>query len=176
MGLFFKTYPENRRYLAALWAGFLGGNLASFVKWGTEIPFPPRTPDRAIPPLEMLNDMGLQAQNFIYHYSGHTINWGVAGIHHLFSIGFAMFYCFIAEIFPRIKLWQGAAFALFVTLAFHGILLPFFHWAPPIWKLPFEEIFSELFGHIAWMWAIEIIRRDIRNRITQEPDAEFIQA
>ncbi len=47
---FYLTSPVDRHYGAALWAGFWGGNVASFVKWGTENPFPPRTPDRAIPP------------------------------------------------------------------------------------------------------------------------------
>ena len=25
-------------------------------------------------------------------------------------------------------------------------------------------------GHIIWMWSIEIVRRDLRNRFTHEPD------
>ncbi|NRD75186.1 DUF1440 domain-containing protein [Shewanella sp. VB17] len=165
---------KNRHYGVALWAGFLGGNLASFVKWGTEIPFPPRTPDRAIPPMEMLMDLGVKAQDLTFNYSEHVINWGVAGIHHGFSIVFAMLYCLCAEIFPSIKLWQGAMFAIFITLGFHGVLLPLFDWAPPMWSLPYNELFSETFGHILWMWAIEICRRDIRNRITKKPDAEMI--
>ena len=28
-------------------------------------------------------------------------------------------------------------------------------------------------GHIFWFWTIEVIRRDLRNRITNEPDAEI---
>jgi uncharacterized membrane protein YagU involved in acid resistance len=27
-------------------------------------------------------------------------------------------------------------------------------------------------GHAAWMWVIELTRRDLRNRITHEPDPE----
>lgn len=134
---------------------------------------PPRTADRAIPPAEMLQDMGLKVDNMIYHYSGHVVNWGVASVHHLFSIVFALLYCYLAEIFPKIKLWQGAAFAIVITLLFHGVFLPLFHWAPPLWQLPFDEIFSETLGHILWMWAIEVVRRDIRNRITKQPDAEY---
>ena len=41
------TNKKDRRYGAALWAGFLGGNVSSLVKFGAEIPLPPRTPDRA---------------------------------------------------------------------------------------------------------------------------------
>jgi len=44
---------------------------------------------------------------------------------------------------------------------------------PPPWNQPFAEHFSEFFGHIIWLWTIEVFRRDMRNRITHEPDAEF---
>lgn len=43
---------------------------------GTENPMPPRTADRAIPPAEMLQDLGLKVNDMIYHYSGHAVNWG----------------------------------------------------------------------------------------------------
>ena len=134
---------------------------------------PPRTPDRAIPPAEMLQDIGVNVSRLTYEYSGHVVNWGVAGIHHLFSIVFALFYCLVAEYLPAIKLWQGMAFAIVVTIGFHGVLLPLGDWAPPIWNLPPAEIFSETFGHILWMWTIEIFRRDIRSRLTGRRDAEF---
>jgi uncharacterized membrane protein YagU involved in acid resistance len=39
-------------------------------------------------------------------------------------------------------------------------------------NIPADEYISELVGHIFWFWAIEMIRRDLRNRITHEPDAE----
>ncbi|WP_083615853.1 DUF1440 domain-containing protein [Pantoea sp. 1.19] len=171
MSLFSTTRPRDRHYRAALWAGFFGGNVASFVKWGTENPLPPRTADRAIPPAEMLQDFGMRVNEMVYHYSGHLVNWGVAGVHHLFSIVFALFYCAVAEVWPQIKLWQGVAFALVVTVAFHGIVLPLGGWAPPMWQLPADELFSETLGHILWMWTIEVFRRDIRNRITGQPDA-----
>ncbi len=134
---------------------------------------PPRTADRAIPPAEMLQNLGLNVNDILYHYSGHVVNRGVAGVHHFFSIVFAMFYCLVAEAFPAIKLWQGAVFAILVTLGFHGAMLPVLHWAPPLWKLPFDELLSEKPGHIFWMWAIGVIRRDIHNRITKKPDPEF---
>lgn len=173
MNLLQTTQAKNRHYIAAMWAGFWGGNISSFVKWGTEIPMPPRTPDRGIPPKEMLQDWGFDVANMTYTYSEHLINWGVAGIHHLFSIVFAIFYCVVAEIFPKIKLGQGLVFSLLVTIMFHGVLLPINGWAPQLWELPMDEIISEVFGHAVWMWTIEIFRRDIRNRITKQPDAEF---
>lgn len=157
--LFHLTSPADRHYGLALWAGFCGGNVASFVKWGTENPFPPRTPDRAIPPAEMLHDMGINVSSLVYHYSDHVVNWGIAGVHHLFSIFFALLYCALAEIVPAITLGQGVAFAIVITLAFHGVILPMNGWAPALWHLPLAEISSETLGHILWMWTIEIFRR-----------------
>lgn len=168
------TEKSQRRYGAALWAGFWGGNVASFVKWGTEATFPPRVSGRAIPPAEMLTDWGFTVQNMAYTFSEHVLNWGISGVHHLFSIAFALFYCTVAEIFPAIKLWQGLAFGLLLTLMFHGALLPIFGWAPPIWELPFDELLSETFGHAIWIWTIEVFRRDLRNRWTKAPDAEMV--
>ena len=164
------TNKKDRRYGAALWAGFLGGNVSSLVKFGAEIPLPPRTPDRASPPIELLQDFGFQAQNWVYSYSNHVINFAGCGFHHLFSIFFAMLYAFAAEICPKIKLWQGALFGILITIAFHGIALPLFKLAPPIWNLPAAELFSETLGHILWAWTIEVFRRDIRSRVTKEPD------
>ncbi|WP_245256572.1 YagU family protein [Bartonella tamiae] len=163
----------NRRYFAAFIAGIGGGIVSGFVKSGTEGVFPPRLPDRAIPPAEVLKSFGIDTTNMIYHYSDHIINWGVSGVHYLFSIVFAIVYCLAAEIFPRVKLWQGLAFGVIVTIAFHGIVLPGGGWAPPIWDLPKDELFSESFGHLIWAWTIEIFRRDLRNRMTKLPDPEF---
>ena len=32
------------------------------------------------------------------------------------------------------------------------------------------EHFSEALGHVIWLWSIELVRRDVRNRITHQPD------
>lgn len=76
--------------------GFVAVMLPVLLSGEPKIPLPPRTPDRAIPPAEMLQDMGFNVSSMVYHYSGHVVNWGVAGVHHLFSIFFALFYCALA--------------------------------------------------------------------------------
>jgi len=154
------------KMVPAALAGFIGGNVSSFVKWGTEVPFPPRTPDRPVPPAEMLQSLGINPNLFTYQYSEHTLNFAVSFIHHGFSIFFAMLYCLLAEFYPRITLWQGLAFGIFITIVFHGVLLPTFDWAPPLWRLPLQEILSETFGHLLWIWVIEVFRRDLVGRWT----------
>ena len=83
-----------------------------------------------------------------------------------------MLYCLAAERWPQIKLWQGAAFGFAVWVVFHLVLMPAMGTVPAPWDQPFAEHFSECFGHIFWMWVMELARRDLRNRITHEPDAE----
>lgn len=173
LSFWFVTNKNQRRYGAAVLAGICGGSVASFVKWGTELTFPPRVAGRAIPPAEMLSDWGFAVQNMTYTFSEHVLNWGISGVHYAFSIAFALFYCVVAEVLPAIKIWQGIAFGLLITLLFHGVLLPTFDWAPPIWLLPIDELLSETFGHVIWIWTIEVFRRDLRNRWTNVPDAEI---
>ncbi|WP_297896415.1 DUF1440 domain-containing protein [uncultured Campylobacter sp.] len=53
----------------------------------------------------------------------------------------------------------------------HCITLPLLGLTPPIFQLPWYEHVSEFFGHAVWFWAIEVFRRDPRNRLTDEPDS-----
>ncbi|MCU6529481.1 DUF1440 domain-containing protein, partial [Escherichia coli] len=89
------------------------------------------------------------------------------------SIVFAVGYCVVAEVFPKIKLWQGLLAGALAQLFVHMISFPLMGLTPPLFDLPWYENVSEIFGHLVWFWSIEIIRRDLRNRITHEPDPEI---
>lgn len=41
--LFVQTDPARRRYGVATLVGFAAGIMSAFVKWGAEVPLPPRT-------------------------------------------------------------------------------------------------------------------------------------
>lgn len=140
-------------------AGFLGGNISSFVKWGSEIPFPPREAGRISPPFAILKALGLDVEAMTYVFTGHVINYGVALMHQAFSVVFGLLYCLSAVAVPTVTLGQGFAFGLAVTILFHGILLPLGGWAPQLWDISAYEAFSEVFGHLLWAWTIEIVRR-----------------
>ncbi|MFZ2261126.1 YagU family protein [Luteococcus japonicus] len=114
-----------------------------------------------------------QFTHMTYSCSGWDLPYISFIIHFAFSIGFGILYAVAAERWPRIKLWQGAAFGLLVWVLFPLVLMPAMGTVPAPWDQPFHEHFSECFGHIFWMWVIELTRRDLRNRITGEPDAEF---
>lgn len=167
------TKPENRNYVVAFWVGIIAGFMSALVKSGTEGIFPPRLLTEGAPPVLLLQKMGVDVTHWVYTYSEQTVYFGGNLVHILFSIVWGVIYCVLAEIFPKVKIGQGLLFGLAVAFLFHGIAMPILGISTPIWNLRFEEIFSEVFGTALWIWIIEIIRRDLRNRITHRLDPEF---
>lgn len=170
------TEPCRRRYGAALWAGVLAGIIGAIVKFGWEVPLPPRTAARNAtnPPQQLLQQLGFSEHftHMSYTFSGWPLPFVSFIVHFGFSIFFAVVYALLAEKYPRVKLWQGAVFGLAIWVLFHLVLMPAMGTVPAPWHQPFDEHLSESFGHVFWMWVIELTRRDLRNRITGEPDAE----
>ncbi|MFI8415511.1 YagU family protein [Serratia sp. NPDC078593] len=174
--LFLTTDPKRRRYGVAIFVGIIAGIMSAFVKWGAEVPLPPRTiadgRNEFNPPYLFLRDyLGIDPTSTVYTFSEHIIN-PVMVTHILFSLVFAIGYCVVAECFPKVKMWQGAMAGLIATVAVHGISFPLLGLTPSLSMIPIDEYISEILGHVFWFWAIELIRRDLRNRITHEPDAE----
>ena len=90
------------------------------------------------------------------------------------AIVFAVFYCVMAEYYKSITLWQGAAFGLLVWVGAHLVLMPLTGTVPSPFPWvaggqTWAEHFSEALGHVIWLWSIELVRRDLRNRITHQP-------
>ncbi|KQB83854.1 YagU family protein [Corynebacterium oculi] len=170
------TEPARRRLGTALWVGIVAGFFSGIVKFGWEVPFPPRTPERNAtnPPQALLELLGMspEATHATYSYLGNQLPYVSFILHFAFAISFAVLYCLVAEYWPAIKMWQGAVFGVVIFVAFHVVLMPLIGVVPAPWDQPAAEHFSEFFGHIVWMWSIEIVRRDLRNRATGEPDAE----
>ncbi|WP_251327143.1 DUF1440 domain-containing protein, partial [Escherichia coli] len=73
----------------------------------------------------------------------------------------------------KLRLPQGLLAGALAQLFVHMISFPLMGLTPPLFDLPWYENVSEIFGHLVWFWSIEIIRRDLRNRITHEPDPEI---
>lgn len=167
------TSPTSRRYGVAVFVGLVGGLLSGIVKLGWEVMLPPRTPDRMTPPQVMLERIGIDVKDMIYHYSGAIMNYGNFIIHFAFSIVCAIGYCVVAEVWPKVKLWQGCAAGLILWFGAHMMIMPWMGLTPPALDLPFDEQLSEILGHMVWMWTIEIVRRDLRSRMTNSLDPEF---
>lgn len=58
---------------------------------------------------------------------------------------FAVGYCVVAEVFPKIKLWQGLLAGALAQLFVHMISFPLMGLTPPLFDLPWYENVSENF-------------------------------
>lgn len=165
--------PFSNKYTLAFFIGILAGIFGAIVKWGWEVPFPPRNPnipwpadalERVTPPKIFLEQLGLES-NLTYVFSGVELPLSIFIVHVGFSVIFGVMYCVIAEKYPLIKMWQGTVFGFFVYVFAHVIVMPLIAEVPPLSQIPFDEHLSEIFGHIVWLWGIEIVRHDLKNRI-----------
>lgn len=126
------------------------------------------------PPHVFLRDyLGIDPTQAAFTFADHAFNW-IGVTHMIFSLVFAIGYCIVAEIFPKIKFWQGIGTGIIANICVHYITFPALGLTPPVVEWPLYEHISELVGHIFWFWTIEVIRRDLRNRITHKPDVDEV--
>jgi putative membrane protein len=171
-GLLDTSAPESRRPGAALVAGVVAGLTSGAVKMGWESLFPPRTPDREIPPVTFLKQRGIDPDDAIYPYNGNQVPWGILAVHFGFSVVTVAAYSVAAEYFPRTRLWAGAAYGIGAFVVAHQIVLPRLGLSPAAKDLPVEEHASEFLGHIAWLLEAEQVRKAVRLAIAGVPDAD----
>jgi putative membrane protein len=157
----------NRQII--IWTTIIGGYFSSLVKWGSEVNMPPRMPGEISPPGANIDAwlgwLGFNSHSLDYVYQGATILGAVALYHLLFSFTFAFVYVFVSAFWPRIRLWYGAFYGLFITVIMHGFLIPLLGFRKLAylgeatgwpWNLNRYELFSEVLGHIYWSVSIEI--------------------
>lgn len=166
--------PAHRRLGLSILIGIVAGVVGAFAKWGWEVPFPPRNPnifwplgamERVTPPKVFLDMLGLPS-DWSYTFSGVVQPLSVFIVHIGFSVSFALVYCVAAEYFPKIKLGWGMVYGFAVYFGAHCVVMPFMGLVPPVFQIPFDEQISELFGHLWWLWLMEIVRHDLRYRLT----------
>lgn len=169
-----RVETTKDKIMLAILVGIIAGIVCGYTKLGWENLLPPRTIERDMtnPPQMVLQQFGFSEAftHQTYTYSEHKMPYISFFVHFGFSIFFMILYGIIAEFWPKITLWQGAAYGLFLWVAFHLVLMPLMGTVPPPWDQPFAEHFSELFGHMFCFWAAEVTRRDMRSRMTRKPD------
>lgn len=172
LGLLALSAPESRRPGAALAAGLVAGLTSGAVKMAWEAWFPPRTPDREVPPVTLLKQRGADPDAATYSYNGSDVPWGVLAVHFGFSVAVVTAYSVAAEYVPRTKMWGGLAYGIGAWFVAHEVILPRMGLTPKASELPLEEHLSEFFGHLAWLGEAELVRRSLRQVIAGVPDAE----
>lgn len=73
-----------------------------------------------------------------------------------------------------VAVFVGIIAGIIANICVHYITFPALGLTPPVAEWPLYEHISELVGHIFWFWSIEVIRRDLRNRITHQPDVDEV--
>jgi putative membrane protein len=168
----------QERTVLAFNLGWISGIICAITKFGWEIPFPPRTPLRDLtnPPQQFLQQIGFtyHFSHLTYFYNGNPRPTMSLLVHFGFSIVFAILYCYLAEFYPKVRLWQGAAYGLVVWFAFHVVLLPMMGTVPPPWQQPAAEHFSEITGHMFCFWVTDLARHDLKMRFSRIPEHESV--
>ncbi|NWK85077.1 DUF1440 domain-containing protein [Staphylococcus sp. GSSP0090] len=146
--------------------GVVGGLLAGAVKMGWEALLPPRTPERdeEPPPVTMMKVFNVpdSVRNASYVYNDNEVPLAVMGIHYGFSVVNATLYALLSEQSESVSTWKGGLFGIGVHVIFHEFVLPKLKLTPARDELPPEEHFSELLGHIVWMYTIDLVRTSVK--------------
>lgn len=163
MSTLFDTRPANERNVSfAILIGIVAGIISAFVKSGFESVLPPRTAETLPPPVVLLDKLGVHTDSMIYHWMGYDINWGGNGVHILFSIVIAIFYCVLAEYLPKTRILHGIVFGVGVSVLAHGLVVPLLGLSGWLWTAGAQALISEFVGTAFWIWSIEAVRNDMR--------------
>lgn len=146
--------------------GVIGGLLAGAVKMGWEGLVPPRTPERdeEPPPVTMMKVFNVpdKIRHASYVYNDNEVPLAVMGIHYGFSVTNATLYALLSEQSESVTAWKGGLFGIGVHVLFHEFVLPKLKLTPERDELPPEEHFSELLGHMVWMYTIDLVRKSVK--------------
>lgn len=85
------------------------------------------------PPAVFLRDyIGIDPYNTVaFTFADHPFN-SIGVTHMIFSLVFAIGYCVVAEIFPKIKFWQGIGAGIIANICVHYITFPALGLTPPV--------------------------------------------
>ena len=151
--------PFSKIFWKSVWYGFIAGMISGMVKIGWEKIFPPRTlaRDATNPPQELLQQLGVPydvTHSYVYFSTDQQVFVVALIIHFAFAIFFSFLFILLTQYKPKIAIFEGAIYGIVIWIAFHIIIMPLLGTVPAPWDQPFDEHFSEFFGHIVWAWAI----------------------
>ena len=103
-----KTDFSRRRIGTAIVVGIIGGFFSAIVKFGWEVPFPPRTPglrSDTNPPQSMLEWFGMSydTSHTMVTFNNNQLPIMSFIVHFSFAIAFGLIYYIATEYFPRIN-------------------------------------------------------------------------
>lgn len=162
------------RIFVSLFIGIIVGFVGGIVRLGWEVLFPLHLQDSLGKEASMLFDflhidLAYLQLSYVFQngYEWHVLSmaWQFG-----FSLFFSLIYVLFAEFWLRLKFGFGIFYGIFLWLCVYVAFLPmlgFVFIEPDSMMLYYGASFVEM---ILWIWIIELTRRDLRNRITQELD------
>lgn len=143
----------------SIWFGIISGMISGMVKIGWEAILPPRTIARNLtnPPQQVMEQLGVPSSlthAYVFYSEDQKVFWFSLLLHFSFSIVFSALFIFLVQYWKPVAFCQGAVYGIVIWIIFHLILIPAIGAIPAPWNQPFEEHFSEFFGHIVWGWSI----------------------
>ncbi len=161
------------RFWIAFTIGIIVGIIGGIIRLGWEILFP-------IDFSEKIDDITKHIMEFLhitpeimtiqyvftngYEWRIFYLTWQFG-----FSIFFGVLYVILAEFYLKLKFAHGILYGAVLWILCYAITLPLFGFidsSNQTWVY-FTTSFLEI---LLWIWITELIRRDLRNRITQERD------
>lgn len=156
----FLKDSKNIKFI--IYVSIVIGIIGGFIKLGWEVPFPPRTELRNItnPPQALLELLGFSFDftHMTYTFSGYNLPIVSFIVHFIFSITCAFFYVYFVSNKAVLTIKKAILFGVIICILFHVIIMPILGVVPSPINQPIEEHLSEFFGHIIWLYVMELSR------------------
>ena len=148
---------QNQDMLKGLFAGLVGGIIATAAKTIWEDNFPVRDKETDSPPVKL-------AEKVMSHeLTRQQKQTAEQSIHLTFGIGTGIFYGALAEEVPMATTALGIPFGLAFYAGTHGSIVPALELEPfPHQVKPEQYAINEFAGHLVYGAALEITRRGVR--------------
>ncbi len=161
------------RFWVSFAIGIIVGIIGSIVRIGWEILFPIHLSEQIGKHAQLIFDIlhiSEDILNMDYVFmSGYELNIMYLAWHFSFSIFFAIAYTIFAEFWLKLKFAHGIFYGIILWICIYILFLPLTGFVSPTGHYLMYYIAS-LLESLLWIWIIELTRRDLRNRITQELD------
>lgn len=153
--------PGEKSLVKGIFAGLVGGLVATAAKTMAERMFPPRTHGEPEPPVELDNRISEELAG--HGLSPKAQELAAEGIHWGFGAVVGAAYGAIAEYYPAATSKDGASFGVTLGSLMHEGALPALGISAQPEDQSFRERASELSSHVVYGVVAETVRRMVRK-------------
>ncbi len=168
----------NLSIMYRLWISFIigviVGIIGAIIRLGWEILFPLHLQEKLGEYAQLIFDIlnispELLNMNYVFT-SGYELNILYILWHFSFSVFFAICYNIFAEFWLKLKFAHGIFYGIVLWICIYILFLPLVGFVSLQENNSYVYYISSFLESLLWVWIIELTRRDLRNRMTQELD------